>query len=186
MPTRRKALIALGITATLAGCSEPESEPDSEESDDGSILDNNDIDIEQEEEEDENENNNLEDQLEEDLEGSDPVEEPTSETQTILDQAGRRVDGGEYIYWEFELYRTVELNLRTTVRQGSEVDIIITETTEFNQFERGNRYRFYDVSQEDTIGDDTSQRLGAGEYVVFIYNRGRQTASVDIELTARE
>jgi len=172
MPTRRKALIAIGGSVALAGCSEAEPEPDPEP-----------------ETEEDNNDQSIEDLVgeESDDENTDPVEEPISETETILNQNERRVDGGEYFYWSFEIYRAVELNLRTTVRQGSEVDINITSLDEFDQFERGNRYRFYDdISQQNTTGDDTSQRIGEGQYIVFIYNRTRQTASVDIELTANE
>jgi len=187
MPTRRKALIAIGGSIALAGCSDSEPEPEPDESESGPSIDSDsNLNEEYRSQEEEDEEQNIEDQIEEELEDADPVEEPPSETQTILNQAGRRVDGGEYLYWPFELYQSVELHLRTTVRQGSEVDVIITSPDELGQFERGNRYRFYDdISQENTTGDDTSQRIGAGNYIVMINNRTRQSASVDIELTAR-
>jgi len=158
-----------------------DTSPDSTDSDSSFIDEDSNVNTEPEEDDDQSFEEEIEDSLEE--EDAEPVEEPET-TSTILNQNNRRIAGGEYLYWSFELTQTVELELRTTVRNGPNVDVFVTDPREFTQFERGNRFRFYNISQENTVGDDTTDNLGPGEYVVFIHNRNHSTSTVDIELTA--
>jgi len=185
-------LVAVGITANVGrrlyeNSQETDSgldrdtSSDSTDSDSSYINEESNINTEPEQDDERSLEEKVEDSLEE--EEAEPVEEPET-TSTILNQSNRRIAGGEYLYWGFELTQTVELELRTTVRNGPNVDVIVTDPREFTQFERGNRFRFYNISQENTVGDDTTDNLGPGEYVVFIYNRDHSTSTVDIELTA--
>lgn len=185
-------LVAVGITANVGrrlyeNSQETDSgldrdtSSDSTDSDSSYINEESNINTEPEQDDERSLEEKVEDSLEE--EEAEPVEEPET-ISTILNQSNRRIAGGEYLYWGFELTQTVELELRTTVRNGPNVDVIVTDPREFTQFERGNRFRFYNISQENTVGDDTTDNLGPGEYVVFIYNRDHSTSTVDIELTA--
>jgi len=167
---RRNFIASVGTagTAAIAGCSDSETSDTTSNTDsDTTSSSNTDI--------DDLTGGNSEGQSE---------NQNTESTETIIEEYSRRVDGREYLYWPFELYQSAEVNLRTTVRNGPNLDIIVTEPDEFSQFERGNRYRYNgEISQEDTVGDSTSVTLPQGDYYIFVHNTGYSRAEVDIELT---
>lgn len=117
-----------------------------------------------------------------------------STPETIVDETDTVLED-QYLYWEFTLNRETELTLRTTVRSGPRIDIIFTSTEEFDEFERGNRFRYNsDLSQMNTIGATTSVTFRSGNYVLIADNTSAGEASppqnldedparVDIELT---
>lgn len=106
-------------------------------------------------------------------------------SETLIDQSRRRVRPDEYLIWEFELFEEAEVRLQTTVRDGPRVDVHVADPQEFRAFERNERFRSYEISQLNTIGEETSGILPSGEYFLFIYNDDlRSEATVDIELTA--
>jgi hypothetical protein len=125
--------------------------------------------------------------------GSDPEPEPTPVT--IVDRS-EVVDEDEYTYWEVPLERSASLSLSATVRSGPNIDIVFMNQSEFTEFEQGNRFRYSsDLSLLDTVGDDVSASVEAGDYILLLDNTARieaapptnlsdDAAEVDISLIA--
>lgn len=154
---RRRFLTAVGTTATvaLAGCSGDSSDenPETEDTTPTPTPD----------EESTPDEEDAVDDIEEAVDQQDVTETLIEDTATVPED--------EYRTFSISLSEQSELELRTTVRDGPAVDIIMVQQSEFDAYSSGERFRFFDeFSQLDTVGDMTSGPFDAGDYVVVIDN----------------
>ncbi|WP_135822434.1 hypothetical protein [Halostella litorea] len=92
------------------------------------------------------------------------------QTNTLVDDTVD-VSEDEYRYWTFTLNQEATLSYEFTVRNGPNVDVILTDQEEFNSYQDGNRFRYASSgSSLDSIGDRISTDIPADDYVLCIDN----------------
>ncbi|WP_229112914.1 hypothetical protein [Halapricum desulfuricans] len=95
--------------------------------------------------------------------------EPT--WQTVASEDGRRVLEDEYWYQRFQLNGSAPVRITVEVRSGPSLDLVLTSSEEFAEFEQGNRFRYNDaLSALDNTFLDARDTLSSGEYVLLIDN----------------
>jgi hypothetical protein len=161
MPTRRQAL-ALGAgssLAMLAGCStsdtsEPKQLPDSSGS--GSTGGN----------------GGNTDPIEPDP-APEPDPEPAPEpepaqTDVLTDDRLDIPRPGHYVQ-HFELFAPHEVHWDIFVRDGNPVNVFFTDRPEFQEYDAGNRFRFYsEMSREEVVSASATDTFGSGDYSLII------------------
>jgi len=111
-----------------------------------------------------------------DSQTTDGSDEPTETTETLVDDR-RNVQEDEYYRYSFSAEREAQYDARMTVRDGPNVDFIVTSQEEFEAYQNDERFRYNEaLSMLDSTGDTTSARLPAGDLVIIIDNTNRGPA----------
>jgi hypothetical protein len=78
------------------------------------------------------------------------------------------VQEDEYQSWSWNAEQTAEIRWEHTVRSGPEVEIFMMESTEFDEFQAGNR--FYSVNDESGTSSSDTFTAESGNYRFVIDN----------------
>jgi len=186
--TRRAVLAATGVTL-LAGCSSSDDTGDDSQNNVGG----GDTDTEEPTPtpQPDSDNDGVPD-VEDDL-PNDP--EFSVEEKQINDN--RNIPEDEWIYWEYELDGSTEIEYEFTVRDGPEIDVLLVTEEEYEHLEERERYRYItEGSVLDSGGGGTTVMPSEGNYRLIFDNSSLGEASpptnmnddiarVEIEVWAR-
>ncbi|GAA0193803.1 hypothetical protein [Halobaculum roseum] len=91
----------------------------------------------------------------------------------LLDETSdtRQIPEDEWYQWNFELNEQAVLSYDFVVRSGPAIDAILTDDTEYDQLQEGNRFRYYsEGSVMDDEGGQVTTTLAPGTYHLVLDN----------------
>jgi len=105
---------------------------------------------------------------------SDPSGGDSTPWQEILNTR-ETVQEDEYQAWNWSADQATEIRWEFTVRNGPEAELFVMESTEFDEFQAGNR--FYAIESAVGTSDETTFTVESGDYRFVLDN----TNAGDIE-----
>ncbi|WP_058365224.1 hypothetical protein [Haloparvum sedimenti] len=91
-------------------------------------------------------------------------------SETVVDDRDT-VTEDQYLTYRFGINRTADLSIETTVRDGPRLDFVLADQSEAQEFENGNRFRYYEgASDLDSAGYSTTGTVEEGDYAFIVDN----------------
>lgn len=88
---------------------------------------------------------------------------------TISDERNIEEDG--YYYYSINFAQSTTIEYEFVVRQGTEIDVILFDESEFSHYENGERSRYYTgLSALNSVGDSATGQVGTGSYRLVFDN----------------